>query len=146
VTFERTDERLLDEFSIASAPGNERLAMCRVADAVNELGLGRTRLENLKTGVAEATLNAMEHGHHFQPDRAVVVRVALADSDLVVTVIDTGGPVDPAAIVTPDLEAKLSGRQSSRGWGLFLIRNMVDEVVDESEGALHQVHLRMHLA
>ncbi len=26
----------------------------------------------------------------------------------------------------PDLDAKLEGRQKPRGWGLFLIRHMVD--------------------
>jgi anti-sigma regulatory factor (Ser/Thr protein kinase) len=30
--------------------------------------------------------------------------------------------------VTPDLDAKLAGEQSSRGWGLFLIEKMVDKM------------------
>jgi anti-sigma regulatory factor (Ser/Thr protein kinase) len=34
----------------------------------------------------------------------------------------------PSDLPAPDLEAKLSGQQSPRGWGLFLIRNMVDEM------------------
>ncbi len=34
-------------------------------------------------------------------------------------------PLDAEA---PDLEAKLAGEQSPRGWGIFLIKNMVDEL------------------
>jgi anti-sigma regulatory factor (Ser/Thr protein kinase) len=39
---------------------------------------------------------------------------------------------------TPDLEAKLEGLQSPRGWGLFLIKNMVDEM------NVHQDATRRH--
>ena len=41
---------------------------------------------------------------------------------------------------TPDLEAKLEGLQKPRGWGLFLIQNMVDDVRVSSDG--HHAHGR----
>lgn len=53
----------LDEFSVASAPGNEREVIDRVAMAVSNLGLAAGNLENLKTPVGEATMNAIEHGN-----------------------------------------------------------------------------------
>ena len=45
----------------------------------------------------------------------------------------------------PDLEAKLEGLQTPRGWGLFLIRNMVDELHITSDEARHAVGLVVHL-
>ena len=51
-----------------SAPGNERLAMERVAEAVAPLHLPAAKLDRLKTAVAEATMNAMEHGNRFEAD------------------------------------------------------------------------------
>jgi serine/threonine-protein kinase RsbW len=45
----------------------------------------------------------------------------------------------------PDLEAKLEGLQSSRGWGLFLIKNMVDEMHITSDAVHHTIELVMHL-
>ena len=42
--------------------------MEQVADAVRALGLPARRLHQLKTAVAEASLNAMEHGNRFRPD------------------------------------------------------------------------------
>jgi hypothetical protein len=48
--------------------------------------------------------------------------------------------------VLPDLEAKLAGLQSPRGWGLFLIRNMVDAMDVSTDGDLHTVRLLMHTA
>jgi serine/threonine-protein kinase RsbW len=51
------------EFPVSSEPGNERQAMESVASMIKDLGLAQQRLERLKTAVAEATLNAMEHGN-----------------------------------------------------------------------------------
>ncbi|MBK6434003.1 hypothetical protein [Candidatus Amarolinea dominans] len=45
----------------------------------------------------------------------------------------------------PDLEAKLAGLQSPRGWGLFLIRSMVDDMRVTEDGVHHTVELIMNL-
>src|SRR5215210_7317113 len=74
--------RVLAELSVASEPGNERLAMERVAEVVKELGLSEERLERLKTAVAEATMNAMEHGNRYRPEVPVVIEVLSSDVDL----------------------------------------------------------------
>ena len=63
--------RVLAEFELPSEPGNEREAIARVAGAVAGLGLEPARLERLKTAVAEATMNAMEHGNEYRADRPV---------------------------------------------------------------------------
>ena len=55
-----------------------------------------------------------------------------------------GGPARQP--VAPDLGAKLKGEQSPRGWGLFLMRNMVDQCSDEVDANGHRVHLRLKLA
>jgi anti-sigma regulatory factor (Ser/Thr protein kinase) len=138
-------ERLLADFSIPSQPGNERIAIRQVADAVRTLGLSGHRLERLQTAVSEATLNAMEHGNHFEADRPTTVRVVASDRVLVVTVSDEGGVSPTQAPEAPDIDAKLAGCQSPRGWGLFLIRNMVDEVTEETDGCSHHLHLRLRL-
>lgn len=115
-------------FSLPSAPGNERLAMDRVAKAVQGVGLSKPRLERLKTAVAEATLNAMEHGNKFQPELEVSIEVFATDDLVKVRITDQGGGQHAPEPETPDLEAKLGGEQTARGWGLFLMKNMVDEV------------------
>jgi anti-sigma regulatory factor (Ser/Thr protein kinase) len=138
-------ERLLAEFSIPSQPGNERIAMRQVVDAVRPLGLASDRLERLQTAVSEATLNAMEHGNHFEADCPVTVRVVATDTELWITVSDGGHASSVRPSEAPDIDAKLAGLQSPRGWGLFLIRNMVDDVTDEVDDRSHRLHLRLHL-
>jgi len=120
--------------------------MERVAEVVKELGLSKERLERLKTAVAEATMNAMEHGNRYNPEVPVEIRLLSSDTDLFVPITDQGGsPVPTPDTEVPDLEAKLEGLQTSRGWGLFLIRNMVDEMHITSDEVHHTVGLVMHL-
>ncbi|HEV7663439.1 MAG TPA: ATP-binding protein [Chloroflexota bacterium] len=138
-------DRLLTEFTIPSQPGNERIAMRRVAEAVRPLAFESDRLARLATAVSEATMNAMEHGNHFEPERPVSVRVVASDTEVLITVSDWGGGSPIHTSAAPDLEAKLAGRQSPRGWGLFLMRQMVDDVTDESDDGGHRVHLRLRL-
>ena len=133
------------EFSVPSAEGNEREAMRRVGEAAVAAGVDPSRLERLKTAVAEATMNAMEHGNRYDPELPVEIAVARSDTVLSVRITDRGGARDIPQAETPDIEAKLAGEQSPRGWGLYLIENMVDEVRAEGDGDRHTLELITHL-
>lgn len=131
----------LADLSIMSEPGNERQAMEDVSEAVSNIEIPADRLEKLKTAVAEATMNAMEHGNKYQADVPVLIEVLKNKKAVAVRISDHGGgkPIPHAEL--PDLEAKLSGLQSPRGWGLFLIQNMVDEMNVTEDGAVHTIEL-----
>ena len=134
-----------ETFSIPSVPGNERMASERVAVAVAPLRLEPARLEKLKTAVAEAAMNAIEHGNESNVDLLVGVAVRAGSDALSVRITDRGGARPVAEAEQPNLEAKLEGLQKPRGWGLFLIRAMVDDVRVESDGDDHTIELIMQL-
>jgi serine phosphatase RsbU (regulator of sigma subunit)/anti-sigma regulatory factor (Ser/Thr protein kinase) len=139
------DDALIDEFTVPSAEGNERIAMERVVEAIGDLPVSGQRLDRLKTAVAEATMNAMEHGNGYREDLPVAIKV-IADGDLLrVRITDKGGGKEIPHAETPNLEAKLAGEQKPRGWGLFLIERMVDEMQVESDDVHHTVELGLHL-
>jgi anti-sigma regulatory factor (Ser/Thr protein kinase) len=139
--------RRLASFALASVPGSERVALAQVADSVADLNLPPRRLDQLKTAVAEATMNAIEHGNDNRPDLAVDIEVFYSGTEIIVTITDHGGhggsgwanEGDDAEI--PNLDRKLSGDQEPRGWGLFLIRHMVDGMEVTAEGEHHTVRL-----
>jgi anti-sigma regulatory factor (Ser/Thr protein kinase) len=144
----RTDadlRRTLAEFSVPSEPGNERQAMELVADVIKDMGLTQQRLERFKTAVAEAALNAMEHGNYYRAELPVLIEVSASDTQLFVKITDEGGGPSAFHSETPDLEAKLEGMQSPRGWGLFLIKNMVDDMEVTGDEHHHTVELILHL-
>ena len=138
--------RVLAGFTLPSEPGNERLAMEKVTGAIGELRPSELRLERLKTAVAEATMNAMEHGNKYRAEVPVEVQVEVADRDLRVRITDSGsGPPPTKAGDVPDLEAKLGGAQTPRGWGMFLIARMVDEVRVSGNSDYHTIELVIRL-
>ena len=136
---------VLTSFELPSEPGREREAMRRVADAVEPLSLPGPRLEKLKTAVAEATMNAIEHGNRNRADIPVQVTAQVEGGDLVVRIRDEGGDKPIPITETPDVAAKLAGEQTPRGWGLFLIQQMVDRVRVTSDGRYHTAELVVHL-
>ncbi len=136
--------RTLAAFEIASAQDNERLVIDRVVAAVEELGLLPALLERVRTAVGEAAMNAMEHGNSYRVDAPITIEVAVASCQLIVTIWDDGDEAmsEPE---TPDIDAKLAGEQSPRGWGLLLIRHMVDDLLLETVGERHKTELRFNI-
>jgi serine phosphatase RsbU (regulator of sigma subunit)/anti-sigma regulatory factor (Ser/Thr protein kinase) len=138
--------RLLAEFSVPSERGNERQVMEQVASVVGqELALPPRTLERVKTAVAEGAMNAIEHGNQYQADLPTDVQVWASAQQLVIRIADHGesGPIPP--VPEPDLQAKLEGLQSPRGWGLFLIKSMVDELRIQNEDEQHTIELVFNL-
>src|SRR5215211_1829117 len=146
VAGDNRNRRILADFALPSERGNERQAMEEVARAVSGLGLPEQSLERLKTAVAEATMNAMEHGNKYNPDVPVKIQVWLLEERLLVRIIDRGSaPLPSSTKEVPDLEAKLESMQTPRGWGLFLIQKMVDEIRVSGNPDHHTIELVMLL-
>jgi anti-sigma regulatory factor (Ser/Thr protein kinase) len=135
--------KTLTEFALASEPGNERTAIERVQKTLQPLELPTRTLDRLGTAVGEATMNAMEHGNQYRSGLPVAVRVDVSEDSVRVGITDQGDPI-PLESDVPDLELKLAGLQTPRGWGMYLIKNMVDDmqVVDDESG--HTLQLTIH--
>jgi serine phosphatase RsbU (regulator of sigma subunit)/anti-sigma regulatory factor (Ser/Thr protein kinase) len=138
-------EEVLSRFSVPSEPGNERLVLARVAEVVAECGLTTDQLERIKTASAEAAMNAIEHGNHNRAELPVDVVVLRTARGIAVEISDLGGRGEDAVADTPDLELKLAGLQTTRGWGLFLIENMVDECEEHTREERHTVRLVLNV-
>jgi serine phosphatase RsbU (regulator of sigma subunit)/anti-sigma regulatory factor (Ser/Thr protein kinase) len=131
-------------FSVPSEIGNERGVMDRIAEIVGD-AIPSDRLEALKTAVSETAMNAIEHGNHALPDIDVTVSVRRSAEAVSVEIADFGRGRQKS-IETPDLDLKLAGLQTPRGWGMFLVNELVDKVEEFNEGDRHIVRLTMHTA
>lgn len=135
----------LDSFSVPSEDGNERSVIDQVVESVAGLGLPEDKVQRLATAVSEAAMNAIEHGNRRRAELPVDVEVLASPTAVTVRITDHGGGREIPEPETPDLEAKLAGEQSPRGWGLFLIEHMVDELRTTSDENHHTVELVMNL-
>ncbi len=132
------------ELHIPNAFGYEKVAMNFAATAAKDMGLSDERIEDLKTSVSEACLNAIEHGNKMDARMKVGIVLNVEELNLQVTVQDVGDEIGP--VETPNIEDKIEGKSNRRGWGIFLIKNLVDEVKFESapEGG-NLVRMIIHL-
>jgi anti-sigma regulatory factor (Ser/Thr protein kinase) len=142
--FENSDgARFLGEFTISSEPGSERRAAEQVLEVIAPLNLPEERLERLATAVAEAAMNAMEHGNSYDPEKNVEIGVFADEYQVTISITDHGGSPSIPETTQPDLEAKMDGEQPTRGWGMFLIKNMVDKMnIIQTEDS-HTIELLM---
>jgi serine phosphatase RsbU (regulator of sigma subunit)/anti-sigma regulatory factor (Ser/Thr protein kinase) len=132
---------LVTAFELPSQPGNERQASQRVLEALAPFGLAESQERRLGTAVAESTMNAMEHGNHYQADLPVQIEVLNRESAVAVRIRDFGKKPIKDSPSVPDIDAKLAGLQSPRGWGLFLIKKMVDEMNVRQDDHHHTIEL-----
>ncbi len=132
------------ELHIPNILGQEKVAMDFAASAAKKMGFTGERVEDLKTAVSEACLNAIEHGNKMDAGMKVGIILNVEEMNLQVTVQDEGEEIGP--VETPRIEDKIEGRSSRRGWGIFLIENLMDEVKFEStpEGG-NLVRMIIHL-
>ncbi len=116
------------EVRLPSRLGYERIAMGTAASMAKLMGFSEDRIQDLKTAVAEACINAIEHGN--QMNAAVPVGVILSmphPGELEVKVLDDGSGMNTPA-PKPDIDRKMTGEERARGMGMFLIQSLVDEV------------------
>jgi len=119
-----TDKNI--ELHIPSVMGYEKIAMECAASMAKKMGFTEDRIEDLKTAVAEACLNAIEHGNKMDTSTKVGITLTVGESQLQVSVKDEGKGIDQ--ILTPSIENKIEGKDQPRGWGIFLIKRLMNEV------------------
>jgi serine/threonine-protein kinase RsbW len=119
-------EGRLVQVNLPSELGYEKVAMSTAASVAKLMGFSQDRIDDLKTAVAEACINAMEHGNELNSALSVGVVLSTSVDQLEVRVIDEGAGLS-AAPPTPDIDLKISGEQDPRGLGMFLIQSLVDE-------------------
>ena len=114
------------EVRIPSQLGFEKVAMSTAASMARLMGFSEDRIEDLKTAVAEACINAIEHGNHLNAGRPVGVVLSMHFGELEIKVLDDGAGME-APPSKPDIDRKMSGEENPRGMGMFLIQALVDE-------------------
>jgi len=114
------------ELHLPSRLGYEKIAMNTAASTARLMGFTDERIEDLKTAIAEACINAIEHGNKLDETLSVGVILSMSDSSLEVKVLDSG-PGPQHGMAAPDIDRKMHEEEEARGMGMFLIQSLVDE-------------------
>jgi serine/threonine-protein kinase RsbW len=124
-------------------------AVVRARDTVRRsaarAGISQDRTDDLVVAVSEACTNAMESQLRAGVTAPIVVTCSLAKRVFEVQVRDHGAGFEPAALPPrPPLDDP-GHLDIERGWGIELMRQLVDELVFDVTGNGMCVRLRMHL-
>ena len=124
-----------DEFVMILPMGedNELVAASTVEQVARRLNFRPEAISQIKHAIVEAYINASEHS--FSPDRKIYQRFRAESDRLVITISSRG--VVPSNLAAPSTAREPETNDSEaakgrRGWGLKLIRSLMDEVEFES--------------
>lgn len=115
------------ELSLPSELGYELVARDAIAAFARRLGIGAERIEDLKTALSEACINAIEHGNSLRPGLRVQINCRVSEQQLVIEVIDQGLRTFTPQGGPLSIQEKIAGLGSLRGMGLMLISQLCDE-------------------
>jgi len=130
----QVDKENTIELILPSTLGNEKAAMDLVESVTKNLSFSEDRQEEIKTAVAEACINAFEHGNSFNHSENVLIVFKETNRFLEIDIEDSGGGFNllkhPEKL---DVKKKLSSKSKEdlRGWGLYIIKKIVDKLEAE---------------
>jgi serine/threonine-protein kinase RsbW len=131
------------EVYIPSELGYEKIPMAAAATVAQRMGFSQDRIDGLKTAVGEAVTNAIEHGNQSNVDIRVLVELTVQAKSLTLNVVDQGKQPIPDIV---DVSAEFEQRPGyPRGLGMFLIKQLVDEMVVSVQPGRNEVRMVIHL-
>lgn len=98
------------------------------------------QVEQLRMAVDEACSNVIEHAYKGDEDCTIEVAVIVAPDRFTVRIRDEGRPFRPQAYTPPDVKQFVQQRRSG-GLGVHLMRQLMDRVEYNTQGAVNEVRL-----
>jgi serine/threonine-protein kinase RsbW len=107
------------------------VAATKTAAAVAEyMEFNEDKIDELKLALIEACINAFEHSN--SEDNKLYIKFIMQKNELTVIIKDNGTGFDTNSVEqNPDIKNKLKSSYK-RGWGIMLIKNLMDTVQIES--------------
>jgi anti-sigma regulatory factor (Ser/Thr protein kinase) len=116
-----------------------------VRQTAETAGLMDAQGARLELAVEEALVNVFNYAYAGQAHAgAVTCRVMVETDGLTVEIVDEGPPFDPLARPDPDTALELEQRQPG-GLGIFMIRQLTDEVNYRREAGQNVLTIRMRM-
>jgi serine/threonine-protein kinase RsbW len=131
-------EKRVIHLHIPSELGYEKVAMGAARSVAQAMGFTNDRILDLQTAVAEACTNAMEHGNLLNAAQRVEVVLTVDENALAVDINDRGRDAEFS-------EPQLRDHNNHRGMGMYIIKQLVDEVQWSSRPQGGQVRMVIYL-
>jgi serine/threonine-protein kinase RsbW len=110
-------------------PDMEMTASKTATAMAQSMGMSTDKIDEVRMAVVEACINAFEHSRAEDGRVYISFQILGKDEDqqLQIKVEDNGVGFAPGDVAEPRIEDKLKA-QSKRGWGIQIIKGLMDEV------------------
>lgn len=106
------------------------LARCAIAGFAAECGFSEEAVADIRLAAGEALSNAVEHAR-ASPRHKIVVDCAFDTSELAIVIQDRG-----CGFAEPEDLSRVEPDHRGRGFGIFLMRRLMDEVTFSRSGTV----------
>jgi len=124
-------KNLIDEVRISSRLEDISVVESKVETLKSSMDIDDSKFGNVMLAVVEAVTNAIQHGNRYAPDKEVTFETYSSQRELKFMISDEGEGFDPNRIPDPTLPENV---ENPCGRGVFLIKNLADEVVFHDDG------------
>ena len=131
--------------TIPVAPEMEIVATAQAAALGEYIAMARDKIDEVKLALVEACINAFEHADCRDEQLHLTFRLGGEKGRewLEVEVLDKGKGFDSGRVEAPSIEKSFAGHRK-RGWGLQIIRSLMDEVEITSGGGGTRILMRKY--
>jgi serine/threonine-protein kinase RsbW len=112
------------EIIVPMGDDTEMIAAHAVEEIARRHAFKPAAINQIKTALVEACINAAEHSH--SPDRRIYQKFTVEDDKIVITIANRGVKMPSEKVL--ESESRLEPTTGRRGWGLKLMRRLMDEV------------------
>jgi serine/threonine-protein kinase RsbW len=106
-----------------------------VTHYARQAGLNETEVYAVQLAVDEASTNIIEHGYGEECPSRIDITCDVQENGLKVVIYDDAEPFNPESVPEPEVNVPLE-EIKPRGLGMFLMRQMMDEVYYQSNPAM----------
>lgn len=115
------------EMVVPMGDDTEMIAAHAIEDIARRHDFQPRAINQIKTALVEACINAAEHSH--SPDRKIYQKFTVEEDKLIITISNRGVKL-PVNKIEKSVE-NIEPSEGRRGWGLKLMRKLMDEVTFE---------------
>ena len=114
-----------------------------VGTYASDFGFKESDIDAIRLAVDEACTNVIKHAYEFDEAKHIRVNIGMSDSQFWVSIIDKGHAFEYAHYSEPDIKERIRLKKRG-GVGVYLIRQLMDEVVYSHHDGVNEIRLIKH--
>ena len=133
--------KMQEQLSFSSKVENINLVEKLIDDVCERFEVNEDYYGNILIAITEAVNNAIHHGNKSNPMAEVKVGLDVQNDELVFTIEDEGPGFDFEGLPDPTDPKNI---EKPHGRGVFLMRNLSDDISFHNDGSLVKMNFKMH--